>query len=52
MATPFLKRLSQIARSPQGRKVVVEAKRLSHDPATRRKIDEARRQVMRRGRAG
>jgi hypothetical protein len=52
MATPFLKKLSQLARSPQGRKVVDEAKRLARDPATRRRIDDARRQLRRRGRAG
>jgi hypothetical protein len=52
MATPFTKRLAQFARSPQGRKVVDEAKRLARDPATRRRIEDARRQLMRRGRAG
>jgi hypothetical protein len=52
MATPFVRQLSQLARSPQGRKVVEEAKRLARDPATRGRIDEARRRLMRRGRAG
>jgi hypothetical protein len=52
MATPFFRQLSKLARSPQGRKVVDEAKRLARDPATRKRIEDARRRVMQRGRAG
>jgi hypothetical protein len=49
MATRFLQQIATLARSPQGRKVADEAKRLAKDPATRRKIDDARRRVMKRG---
>ena len=49
MPSPFLRKLADFARSPQGRKVASEAKRLASDPSTRRKIDEARRKMMQRG---
>jgi hypothetical protein len=49
MATRFLRQLADFARSPQGRRVATEAKRLASDPGTRRRIDEARRRLMRRG---
>jgi hypothetical protein len=49
MATPFLRQIAKFARSPQGRKVAEEAKRLAKDPATRRRIDDARKRVMARG---
>jgi hypothetical protein len=49
MATPFIRKLADFARSPQGRKVAMEAKRLASDPSTRRKIDDARRKLMARG---
>jgi hypothetical protein len=52
MASPFLKQLAHLARSPQGRRVATEAKRLASDPATRRRIDEARRRLMKRGDGG
>lgn len=41
----FLNKLTEFARSAQGRKVTSEAKRLAKDPATRRRIDEARRRL-------
>jgi hypothetical protein len=49
MATRFLQQIAKFARSPQGRKVAEEAKRLAKDPATRRRIEDARRRVMKRG---
>jgi hypothetical protein len=49
MATRFLLQLSRFARSAQGRRVAEEAKRLARDPATRKRIDEARRRVMSQG---
>jgi hypothetical protein len=49
MATRFLQQIAKFARGPQGRKVADEAKRLAKDPATRRKIDDARRRVMKGG---
>jgi hypothetical protein len=50
MTTRFLQQMSQLARSPQGRRVADEAKRLAKDPRTRRRIDEARKRVIGRGR--
>ncbi|MBI5106960.1 MAG: hypothetical protein HZB46_18595 [Solirubrobacterales bacterium] len=49
MPSPFLRKIADFARSPQGRKVATEAKRLAKDPATRRRIDDARRKLMARG---
>jgi hypothetical protein len=49
MGSPFLKQLANFARSPQGRKVATEAKKLASDPAARRRIDDARRRMMKRG---
>jgi hypothetical protein len=51
MTTRFMQQIAQFARSPQGRKLADEAKRLARDPKTRRRIDEARRRVMGRGHA-
>jgi hypothetical protein len=44
-------RISRLARSQQGRKVMEQAQRVARDPATRRKITEARQRLGRR-RAG
>jgi hypothetical protein len=52
MPSPFLKQIAKFARSPEGRKVAEEAKRLASDPATRKRIDDARRRLMSRGREG
>jgi hypothetical protein len=49
MPSPFLRKIADFARSPQGRKVATEAKRLAKDPSTRRRIDDARRRLTRRG---
>jgi hypothetical protein len=43
-------RISNFARSPQGRRLTRKAQRLARDPATRRKVDEVRRRLMKRGR--
>ena len=43
-------RISKFARSPEGRRLTREAQRLARDPATRRKVDEVRRRLMKRGR--
>jgi hypothetical protein len=47
--TSFLDRVATVARGPQGRRVVAEAKKLSRDPTTHRRIDEARRRLMHHG---
>ena len=39
-------KLTQLARSPQGRKLMNEAQRLAKDPKTRAKIDDARAKLM------
>jgi hypothetical protein len=41
-------KLAQLARSPQGRKLMTEAQRLAKDPKTRAKIDDARTKLMQR----
>jgi hypothetical protein len=45
-------KLAQLARSPQGRKLMSEAQRLAKDPKTRAKIDDARAKIMSRGGGG
>jgi hypothetical protein len=45
-------KLAQLARSPQGRKLMSEAQRLAKDPKTRAKIDDARTKIMSRGGGG
>jgi hypothetical protein len=42
-------RISKLARSPQGRKAVEEAKRMARDPETRKKLDDTRRRLTQRG---
>jgi hypothetical protein len=49
--TKLFGQLSKFARSEQGRKLFAQAKKVSTDPATRRKIDDARRRLATRGRA-
>jgi hypothetical protein len=48
----LLSNLSKIARGPQGQKVLAGAQKLAKDPATRQKIDEARRKIAGRGKGG
>jgi hypothetical protein len=45
MTTPFLQQVRRLARSPEGKRVAVEAQRLAHDPRVKARIDEARRRV-------
>jgi hypothetical protein len=52
MPSPFLRKIADFARSSQGRKVATEAKRLAQDPKTRRRIDDARRRLSRKGGGG
>lgn len=44
----LLGRLGRFARSPQGQKLAGQAKRAAQDPATRRKIEDARRRLGRK----
>ena len=44
----LMSKITTFARSPQGKKALAEAKRLSKDPATRQKIDRFREQVAKR----
>ena len=44
----FMGRISRLARSPQGRRMMEQAQRVARDPATRRKITEARQRLGRR----
>ena len=48
MPGPVYRRLAEFVRSPQGRRVLREAKRLA-DPGRRRQIDQLRRRLMGRG---
>ncbi len=49
----FASKLSQLARSPQGRKLMDEAQRLAKGPKTRAKAEEVREKLMgRRGTGG
>jgi hypothetical protein len=44
----LLNKLTTFARSPQGRKLAEQAKKVASDPATKRKIDDARQRLMKR----
>jgi hypothetical protein len=46
----LIDRVSRFARSPQGRNVMDRAQRLARDPKTKRRIEEARARLGRRGR--
>lgn len=51
----FLSSVKKFARSPQGRKVMREAKKLAKDPSRRRQIDDVRRRLTgesKKGRGG
>ena len=41
----FMQRLQKLASSPQGRRVIDEAKRLAKDPARRKQLDDLRRRL-------
>jgi hypothetical protein len=42
------KRLKDLARSPQGRRVIEQAKQEARKPENRRKLEELRRRYMKR----
>jgi hypothetical protein len=44
----LLNKLTTFARSPQGRKLAQQAKKVAQDPATKRKIEDARQRLMKR----
>jgi hypothetical protein len=46
----FMDRLAELVRTPQGRRLFKEAKRLTHDPGRRAEIDEAGRRLAAQGR--
>jgi hypothetical protein len=46
----FMDGLAELVRTPQGRRLLTEAKRLAHDPARRAEIDEAGRRLAAQGR--
>jgi hypothetical protein len=41
----FMDKLANLVRTPEGRRLLKEAKRLTHDPARRAQIDEAGRRM-------
>ena len=43
-------RISKFARGPEGRRLRREPERMARDPATRRKVVEVRRRLMKRDR--
>jgi hypothetical protein len=45
----FMDKLADVVRTPQGRRLLKEAKRLTHDPARRAQIDEAGRRIAEHG---
>jgi len=45
--TPLSNRVRAILDSPEGRRVIAEAKKLAKDPGTRRRIDDVRRHLVR-----
>jgi hypothetical protein len=44
----LLSRIATFARSPQGRKLAAQAKKVATDPETKRKIEDARRRLAKR----
>ena len=48
----FMSRVTKFAKSPQGRRVFAEAQKVAKDPATRRKIADARNRLGKRGGGG
>jgi hypothetical protein len=45
----LMDRIGRFARSPQGKRVMTEAKCLAQDPERREQIDEVRRRLASRG---
>jgi hypothetical protein len=48
----LMNRIGKFARSPQGKRVMDEAKRLAQDPQRRKQIDGLRRRLTSRGGRG
>jgi hypothetical protein len=48
----FMKKIQDFAKSPQGKKLVDDAKKMASDPKTKQKIDEARKKFMGGGSTG
>lgn len=44
----LMNRIATFARSPQGRKLAEQAKKVANDPETKRKIEEARQKLQKR----
>jgi hypothetical protein len=42
---------ARLARSPQGRKAIQQARKLAADPKNKQKIDDLRRRIAKRGSA-
>ena len=47
----FLQKLQRLAASPQGKRALTEAQRLTKDPARRRQVDDLRRRLVGDGKA-
>jgi hypothetical protein len=45
----FMDKLADLVRTPKGRRLLREAKRLTHDPGRRAEIDEAGRRIAAQG---
>lgn len=41
-------RIGKFAKSPQGKKLINQAQQMAKDPDTRKKIEDARRRLMKR----
>jgi hypothetical protein len=44
-----MNKVSKLARSPQGRKAMDQAKRMANDPKTKQQIEDARKKLSSRG---
>jgi hypothetical protein len=47
----FLGRIGKFARSPQGKKLINEAKELAQDPHTKQRIEDARQRLVNKDKA-
>jgi hypothetical protein len=45
----ILNRITKFANTPQGRRLTEQAKKVASDPETKRKIEDARRRLTKRG---
>jgi hypothetical protein len=44
----FLGRIGKFAKSPQGKKLINQAQDMAKDPETKKKIEDARRRLMKK----